>query len=116
MRISVAWMLVACLGTGLLLGVRLPTAAQAERRVRPARVEPMQNLEVEAARSRRPAYLPPEWGRLVAVEKTGNVNYTLFLAADNGEIYVVRLIQSGDYLYLDTYDNGGVALVLQREP
>ncbi len=76
----------------------------------------MQNLGISTDESRRPVYLPPEWGYLVAVEKTGAANYTLFLQSTSGEIYVVRLLQSGDYLYLDTYDNGGVALVIEREP
>ncbi len=43
-------------------------------------------------------------------------NYTLFLQSTSGEIYVVQPLQSGDYLYLDTYDEGGVASVIQREP
>ena len=76
----------------------------------------MQNLEVRVATSHRPAYIPREWGRLVAVEEIGNSHYVLFLEAENGDIFVVRLIQRGDYLYLDTHDQGGVTLVIQREP
>jgi len=76
----------------------------------------MENLEAQAANSRRPVYLPAEWGRLVGVEKTAANHYTLFLQADSGEIYLVGLIQSGKYLFLDTYDDGGTALVIRREP
>jgi hypothetical protein len=106
--------LTICFLATLLLGVRLGIGAETEGRVRPARVEQMQNLGVDAASSRQPVFVPAEWGRLVAVEKTGSSDYVLFLEADRGEIYVVRLIQSGDYLYLDTRDEGGVALVVKR--
>ena len=84
--------------------------------VRPALVERMQNLELSASASRRPAYLPPEWGRLVSVQRLNESKVELFLQAESGDIYFVRLTQQGEYLYLDTSDQGGVALVLRRRP
>jgi len=84
--------------------------------VRPATVEKMQNLELSASASRRPAYLPPEWGKLVSVQRLSNSKIELFLQAESGDIYFVGLTQQGEYLYLDTMDQGGVALVLGRQP
>jgi hypothetical protein len=84
--------------------------------VRPASVERMQNLELSASSSRRPAYLPPEWGHLVSVQRLNDSRVQLFLQAESGDIYFVRLTQQGEYLYLDTTDQGGVALVLRRRP
>ena len=40
----------------------------------------------------------------------------LFLQADNGEIYLVRLTQQREYFYLDISDKGGVVLVIKRQP
>jgi hypothetical protein len=95
-----------------------PSAVSTQRvpSVRPALVEQMQNLELSANSSRRPSYIPPEWGRLVSVERLSDSKVELFLQAESGEIYLVRLTQLGDYLYLDTSDRGGVTLVLRREP
>lgn len=84
--------------------------------VRPEKVERMQNLELSASSSRRPAYLPPEWGKLVSVQRLNESKVQLFLQAESGDIYFVRLTQQGEYLYLDTTDQGGVALVLRRHP
>lgn len=84
--------------------------------VRPARVERMQNLEVTVTNSYRPAYLPREWGRLVAVERVDNTSVMLFFEGAKGEIYLVRLAQRGGYLFLDTADRGGLVTVLPREP
>jgi hypothetical protein len=84
--------------------------------VRPAIVERMQNLELSASASRRPAYLPAEWGKLVSVQRLNESKMELFLQAESGDIYFVRLTQQGEYLYLDTTDQGGVALVLRRRP
>jgi hypothetical protein len=84
--------------------------------VRPAKVERMWNLEVSADASRRPAYLPPEWGKLVSVQRLNDQKLELFLQAENGDMYFVRLTQVGEYLYLDTTDQGGVTWVLRRSP
>jgi hypothetical protein len=84
--------------------------------VRPAKVERMWNLELSADSSRRPAYLPPEWGTLVSVQRLNESKLQLVLQAEDGDIYFVRLTQVGEYLYLDTTDQGGVALVLRRSP
>lgn len=101
----------------LCLFLALPLAPQApQAAVAPARLEPMQNLEMDASRSGRPASIPKEWGRLVSVQRTSDRHYALFLESEGGDIYVVRLLQRGEYLYLDTYDQGGVALVIRRTP
>lgn len=84
--------------------------------VRPATVARMQNLELEGSTSHRPAYIPAEWGKLVSVQRLDDLKTQLFLQADNGDIYLVRLTQQGQYLYLDTSDKGGVALVIKRQP
>jgi hypothetical protein len=76
----------------------------------------MQNVEVDASSSNRPAYIPAEWGRLVSVERLDASKVQLFMQADNGDIYLVRLAQRGEYLYMDTSDKGGVALVIRRQP
>lgn len=55
---------------GLLAGLQFlqfTLRAQAPG-VRPATLARMQNLGISADESRRPVYLPPEWGYLVAVE------------------------------------------------
>jgi len=95
-----------------------PTAGSTQQviSVRPASVERIQNLELNASSSRRPAYLPPEYGRLVSVERLNDSKLQLFLQSESGDIYFVRLTQQGEYLYLDTTDKGGVALVLRRSP
>jgi hypothetical protein len=112
---TVVLLLAVALAAGALLGARV--AAQREPpSVRPAYLQRMQNIGVKADESGRPVFLPPEWGYLVAVERTGTNSFTLFLQSTDGPIYTVRLLQNGDYLYLDTYDKGGVALVLERQP
>jgi hypothetical protein len=75
----------------------------------------MRNITLDAARSGIPASLPREWGRLVNVQKIDDTNYSLFLTNDGGEIYIVNLIQRGQYFHLNTYANGGAALVIRRE-
>jgi hypothetical protein len=96
----------------------LPSAVstQQAQSVRPTTVERMQNMELSASASRRSAYLPPEWGKMVSVQRLSDSKLQLFLQAENGDIYFVRLTQQGEYLYLDTTDRGGVALVLRRQP
>ena len=91
-------------------------ATQQVTAVRPAKVAQMQNLELEESLSHRPAYIPSEWGRLVSVQRLNETNVELFLQAENGEIFLVRLAQRGEYLYMDTSDKGGVALVIKRQP
>ncbi len=108
--------LLALMLLAALLPTRLRTQAQRERSVRPAKVEQMQNLELEASTSSRPVYIPREWGRLVSVQKTDALSYALFLQDEDGRIFVVRLAQRGGYLYLDTSDQGGVATVIKRTP
>ena len=93
-----------------------PGSTQQVNSVRPATVERMQNLELSASSSRRPAYLPPEWGTLVSVQRLNDSKLQLILQAEGGDIYFVRLTQQGEYLYLDTSDEGGVTLVLRRQP
>jgi len=115
MKSRIPWIMVIALSVLVLAPVQM-SPQQAKPSVRPARVELMQNLEIDAADSGFPAYVPREWGRLVSVQKTDALRYLLFLEAENGEIFLVRLIQRGEYLYLDTYDKGGVALVIKREP
>lgn len=107
--------MVTVLAIALLAAWMAPRNTQAQSpAVRPAKVVPMQNFEVEASRSGRPAFLPREWGRLVSVQRLSEEHLALFLEAENGEIHVVRLLQRGGYLYLDTTDQGGVATVLRR--
>lgn len=84
--------------------------------VSPAKLVRVPNFETEASRSNRPAYLPREWGRLVSVQRLDEARLMLILQAEGGEIYFVRMIQRGGYVYLDTVDQGGVASVLRREP
>ena len=84
--------------------------------VRPSTVARMQNLELDASSSHRPAYIPAEWGKLVSVQRLDELKIQLFLQAENGDIYLVRLSQQGEYFYLDTSDKGGVALVIRRQP
>jgi hypothetical protein len=84
--------------------------------VRPSTVARMQNLEVDASSSHRPAYIPAEWGKLVSVQRLDELKVQLFLQAENGDIYLVRLTQQGEYFYLDTSDKGGVVLVIKRQP
>lgn len=83
--------------------------------VRPSTVAQMQNLELDADSSHRPAYIPAEWGKLVSVQRLDKLKVQLFLQAENGDIYLVRLTQQGEYFYLDTSDKGGVALVIRRQ-
>ena len=109
-------LLLFTIGLALLLPPRLAPSAQSDQAVRPAKVTRIQNLEINSNRSYRPAYLPREWGRLVAVQPLGSTTFLLFFQADGGEIYLARLIQRGSYLYVDTYDQGGVTLVIPREP
>jgi len=104
----------------LLVAVLLPSVVSTQessgQAIRPARVAQIENLELDAARSNRPTYLPAEWGRLVSVQSAGEGNFWLFLEAANGSIYVVRMRQRGAYLYLDTSDQGGVTLMISRQP
>lgn len=107
--------MVTVLAIALLAAWIAPRDTRAQSSaVRPAKVVPMQNFEVEASRSGRPAFLPREWGRLVSVQRLDEAHLMLILQADGGEIYFVRMIQRGGYLYLDTVDQGGVASVLRR--
>ena len=99
-----------------LLSLQTVTRGQQKSAVKPAMLEPMQTMGVNASESGLPAYLPAEWGKLVSVQRIENDRYMLFLQSEQGEIYVVRLIQRGQYLNLDTYDQGGVALVIRRNP
>lgn len=105
--------LTLCAG---LIPFRLPSQNQPPAKVRPANVEVMRNMGLDAAKSGLPVYLPREWGRLVSVQKSDGAGYFLFLENEDGQIYIVRLNQRGQYLYLDTYDQGGVALVIGRNP
>jgi hypothetical protein len=52
----------------------------------------------------------------VSVQKTDAMDYSMFLQNDAGEIYIVNLIQRGQYFYLTTYDYGVPALVIKRGP
>src|ERR1700687_3690214 len=76
--------------------------------IRPSTVTRMQNLELNESSSHRAAYIPAEWGKLVSVQRLDELRVELFLQADDGEIYLVRLTQQGEYLYVDTSDKGGV--------
>src|ERR1700730_10370941 len=79
--------------------------------IRPSTVTRMQNLELNESSSRRPAYIPAEWGKLVSVQSWHELRVQVILQADNGEIYLVPLTQQGEYFYLDTPDKGGVVPV-----
>ncbi|MCW5977250.1 MAG: hypothetical protein KIT09_04195 [Bryobacteraceae bacterium] len=98
-----------------LLPFRSPSQDQRRNAVSPAKLEPMQNMGAYAADSGRPAFLPAEWGSLVSVQRIEGDRLMMFLQNEKGEIYLVRLVQRGQYFYLDTYDHGGVALVIRRE-
>ena len=103
----------------LILTALVPQSSSQNRldaSAQPGRVEAMRNQGLDTSRSGFPVVLPREWGRLISVQKTDAVDYTMFLQNDAGEIYLVNLIQRGKYLYLDTYDNGGTALVIKRGP
>src|SRR5262245_39944867 len=100
----------------LFLLVAAASSQDRQAGVQPAKLEAMQNAGLDLSKSGFPATLPREWGRLVSVQKTDNSGYTLFLQNDRDEIYLVRLLQRGQYLFLDTYDQGGVALVIRRTP
>ena len=104
----------------LLVAVVLPSVVSTQdssgQAIWPARVAQIGNLELDTARSNRRSYLPAEWGRLVSVQPAGEGNFWLFLEAPNGSIYVVRMRQRGTYLYLDTSDQGGVTLMIPRQP
>jgi len=80
----------------------------------PLKLEVMRNQGLDAGKSGFPVFLPREWGRLVSVQKTDALNYSMFLENDAGEIYIVNLIQRGQYFYLNTYDHAGAALVIKR--
>jgi hypothetical protein len=111
------WILLLLIAAVVMM-VLWPIAGSTQQAnsVRPAAVKRMQNFELNASSSGRPAYLPPEWGKLVSVQRLNDSNVQLFLQAESGDIYFVRLTQQGEYLYLDTTDQGGVALVLRRQP
>jgi hypothetical protein len=94
----------------------ITVATQQVSGVRPSTVARMQNLELDASASHRPAYIPAEWGKLVSVQRLDELTVQLFLQAENGDIYLVRLAQQGQYFYLDTADKGGVVLVIKRQP
>src|SRR5215475_7709050 len=81
--------------------------------VQPAKLEPVRNIGLDQSRSGLQTVLPKEWGRLVDVQRLDGNAYMMFLQNDAGEIYLVRLINQANYLYLDTYDQGGVALVIK---
>jgi hypothetical protein len=84
--------------------------------IRPSTVARIQNLELNESSSHGAAYIPAEWGKLVSVQRLDEQKVQLFLQADNGEIYLVRLTQQGEYFYLDTSDKGGVVLLIKRQP
>jgi hypothetical protein len=109
---------MACLFAALLpAGLAAARTAESQgAAVRPARVAQIKNFDLEAARSNRPAYVPREWGKLVSVERLDEQHFALFFQPDTGELILVRMVQRGGYLYLDTRDEGGVATVLRREP
>jgi len=116
MRIRALWLLsvlVAAAG-GFSTSQVLPSDQL--NAVRPGRIERMQNFEQSVTGSFRPAYVPAEWGRLVAVQKIDDLRYLLFFQSEKGDLYLVGLIQNGSYLFLDTTDRGGIATVLPRKP
>ena len=80
----------------------------------PARVLPMQNFAMDAKESGRPASVPLSWGHLAAIHSLGNGNHVLVFEAESGDLRFVRLVLRGEYLYLDTRDQGGVVTVLGR--
>jgi hypothetical protein len=116
MQAKVLTRLLPMLLMTLLLVPSTSPQSQSTSSVSPAKLVRVPNFETEASRSNRPAYLPREWGRLVSVQRLDEAHLMLILQADGGEIYFVRMIQRGGYLYLDTVDQGGVASVLRREP
>ncbi len=116
MRSGATSLLVLSLAAILLLPAPMSTQRPSEGAVRPAKVDRMQNFEVEAGSSYRPAYIPAEWGHLVGVQKLDDLYTELYLQAENGDVYLVRLLHRGGYLYLDTSDKGGVVLVIKRQP
>ena len=110
-----------CILGVLVLAVVLPVsrlwpAAQQKGPVQPTQVAPIENFEVDADKSFRPAYIPREWGRLVSVQKIGGLSYVLFLENEDGAIFLVRLTLRGNYLYVDTSEQGGIVTVIRREP
>jgi len=113
MRLKVVFLLA-------LILTALVTQSSSQNRpdvsAQPPRVEVMRNQGLDASRSGFPVSLPREWGRLISVQKTDAVDYSMFLQNDAGEIYIVNLIQRGQYFYLNTYDYGGTALVIKRGP
>src|ERR1700736_6527645 len=114
-RRSIPWSLLILAFVTIVLW---PTAVSTQQGngVRPSTVARMQNLELDASSSHRPAYIPAEWGKLVSVQRLDELKVQLFLQAENGDIYLVRLSQQGEYFYLDTSDKGGVVLVIRRQP
>src|SRR5713226_2206181 len=112
MRPKVTLSLSCLLALATLLFWPSSIATQQVSAVRPLKLSQMQNLELADSSSYRPAYIPADWGRLVSVQRLDEMNVELFLQAENGDIFLVRLVQRGGYLYLDTSDKGGVALVI----
>jgi len=111
---------VSCLLV-LVLAVVLPPsrlwpAVQKKVPVQPIQVVPIENFEVDADKSYRPAYIPREWGYLVSVQRIDALTYVLFLQTEDGTISLVRLTQRGGYLYVDTSEQGGIVTVIRREP
>jgi hypothetical protein len=84
--------------------------------VGPAKLEPMRSFAFDASTSGRPVELPRSWGRVVGIQKMDAGGYSLFLENENGEIYVVRLVERNQVLYLDNYNQSGTALVIRRNP
>ena len=99
-----------------LLPSRLSLEARPEGPIRPTKVVPIENFEVDADKSYRPAYIPREWGRLVSVQRIDASTYVLFLQTQDGDIFLVRLALRGGYLYLDTSEQGGIVTAIRREP
>jgi hypothetical protein len=111
MRGGVVILLLALAAVAMEIHARMPQ----EFPVAPARVVPMQNFDVGTAKSGRPASIPLSWGRLAAIHDLGGGNHVLIFEAEAGDLRFVRLMQRGNYLYLDTRDQGGVVTVLTRE-
>jgi hypothetical protein len=105
---------IALLSIIVVLAGTLAISQDRSTAIQPARLEVLRNVGLESSKSGLPAALPHEWGKLVSVQRLEGNGYLLFLQNDAGEIYLVRLIQRGDYLYLDSYDQGGVTLVIKR--
>jgi hypothetical protein len=100
----------------LLISAVTYSISQNRPSVQPPRLQMMQNQGLDTAKSGLPVWVPREWGRLVSVQKLDATNYAMFLENEAGRIYIVNLIQRGPYFYLNTYDNGGTTLVIERAP